>query len=61
MILFFFFLTSEFPWQCNDASTFFYMPLYFLVPGVFFRNRLGELVPPLVALISLFVCLFVFL
>ena len=32
-----------------------YMPLYFLVPGNFFRNRLRYLVPPLVALIRLYV------
>ena len=39
-------LTSELPWQHNDAI--FYLPLYFSVLGDFFRNRLGEVVPPLV-------------
>ena len=43
-------LTSELPWQHNDAITF-YLPLYFSVLGVFFfpGNRLREPVLPLVA------------
>ena len=42
-------LTSEFPWRNNDVITFFYLPLYFSVPGIFiFRNRLTELVSPLI-------------
>ena len=33
-------LTSELPWQHNDAITFFYLPLYFAEVGVLFRNCL---------------------
>ena len=42
-------LTSALSWQHNDAITFLNLPLYFSVEGIFFRNRLRELVPPLVA------------
>ena len=43
-------LTSELPWQQNDAV--FELPLCFSAPAVFFffcRNRLKELLLPLVA------------
>ena len=39
-------LTSELSWQQNNV---FYLPLYFSVRGIFFRNRLRELVLRLVA------------
>ena len=39
-------LTSELSWQQNNV---FYLPLYFSVLRIFFRNRLRELVLRLVA------------
>ena len=45
-------LQSESPWQRNDAITFFYLSLCFSVPGVFWRNRLREYVPALIASIT---------
>ena len=39
-------LTSELSWQQNNV---FYLPLYFSVLGIFFRNRLRELVLRLLA------------
>ena len=41
-------LTSELPWQHNDAITFFTCLCISRFLGDFFRNRLGEVVPPLV-------------
>ena len=42
-------LQLESPWQGNDAITFFYLSLCFSVPGVFWRNRLREYVPVIIA------------
>ena len=41
-------LQSESPWQRNDAITFFIYRC-FSVPGVFWRNRLREYVPAIIA------------
>ena len=42
-------LTSELPWQHNGAITFFTCPCISRYQEFFFRNRLTELVPCLVA------------
>ena len=40
-------LQSESPWQRNDVIT--HLSLCFSVPGVFWRNRLKEYVPAIIA------------